>query len=48
MMVPFLAKDAYADKFDEAFTKQWRDMTDDQVSANFSSRLVAYIQVRPK
>lgn len=30
MMVPFLAKDAYADKFDEAFTKQWRDMTDDQ------------------
>ena len=30
MMVPFLSKDAYADKFDEAFTKQWRDMTDDQ------------------
>lgn len=30
MIVPFLAKDAYADKFDEAFTKQWRDMTDDQ------------------
>ncbi|KAL3789036.1 hypothetical protein ACHAWO_004593 [Cyclotella atomus] len=30
MMVPFLAKDAYVDKFDEAFTKQWRDMTDDQ------------------
>lgn len=30
MMVPFLAKDAYTDKFDEAFTKQWRDMTDDQ------------------
>eukprot|EP00985_Skeletonema_marinoi_P011006 scaffold5183_cov116-Skeletonema_marinoi.AAC.5 len=30
MIVPFLAKDAYAEKFDEAFTKQWRDMTDDQ------------------
>jgi len=30
MIVPFLSKDAYADKFDEAFTKQWRDMTDDQ------------------
>jgi len=30
MMVPFLAKDAYPEKFDEAFTKQWRDMTDDQ------------------
>lgn len=30
MMVPFLSKDAYATKFDEAFTKQWRDMTDDQ------------------
>jgi hypothetical protein len=30
MMVPFLSKDAYADKFDDAFTKQWRDMTDDQ------------------
>lgn len=30
MIVPFLAKDAYVDKFDEAFTKQWRDMTDDQ------------------
>jgi len=30
MIVPFLAKDAYADKFDEAFTKQWRDMSDDQ------------------
>ena len=29
-MVPFLAKDAYPEKFDEAFTKQWRDMTDDQ------------------
>ncbi|KAL7554961.1 hypothetical protein ACHAWF_018540 [Thalassiosira exigua] len=28
MIVPFLAKDAYADKF--AFTKQWHDMTDDQ------------------
>lgn len=30
MIVPFLAKDAYVDKFDEAFTKQWRDMSDDQ------------------
>jgi len=30
MIVPFLAKDAYPEKFDEAFTKQWRDMTDDQ------------------
>jgi len=30
MIVPFLAKNAYVDKFDEAFTKQWRDMTDDQ------------------
>mmetsp|Transcript_15256 Transcript_15256/g.31903 ORF Transcript_15256/g.31903 Transcript_15256/m.31903 type:complete len:541 (-) Transcript_15256:93-1715(-) len=30
MIVPFLSKDAYVDKFDEAFTKQWRDMTDDQ------------------
>jgi len=30
MIVPFLAKDAYVEKFDEAFTKQWRDMTDDQ------------------
>lgn len=30
MIVPFLSKDAYTDKFDEAFTKQWRDMTDDQ------------------
>ena len=30
MIVPFLSKDAYADKFDEAFTKQWRDMSDDQ------------------
>jgi len=30
MIVPFLAKDAYVDKFEEAFTKQWRDMSDDQ------------------
>ena len=30
MIVPFLTKDAYVDKFGEAFTKQWRDMTDDQ------------------
>ncbi len=30
MIVPFLSKDAYVEKFDEAFTKQWRDMTDDQ------------------
>lgn len=30
MIVPFLTKDAYAEKFGEAFTKQWRDMTDDQ------------------
>lgn len=30
MIVPFLAKDAYVDKFEKAFTKQWRDMTDDQ------------------
>lgn len=30
MIVPFLSKDAYIEKFDEAFTKQWRDMTDDQ------------------
>jgi len=30
MIVPFLAKNAYVDKFDDAFTKQWRDMTDDQ------------------
>jgi hypothetical protein len=30
MIVPFLAKNAYVEKFDEAFTKQWRDMTDDQ------------------
>lgn len=30
MVVPFLSKDAYVDKFDDAFTKQWRDMTDDQ------------------
>lgn len=30
MIVPFLTKDAYVDKFDEAFTKQWRDMSDDQ------------------
>jgi len=30
MIVPFLSKDAYTDKFDEAQTKQWRDMTDDQ------------------
>ena len=28
MIVPFLSKDAYADKFDGAFTKQWRDMSD--------------------
>jgi len=30
MIVPFLSKDAYVEKFDDAFTKQWRDMTDDQ------------------
>ena len=30
MIVPFLSKEAYVEKFDEAFTKQWRDMTDDQ------------------
>ena len=30
MIVPFLSKDAYDEKFDEAFTKQWRDMSDDQ------------------
>jgi len=30
MIVPFLSKDAYVDKFEEAFTKQWREMTDDQ------------------
>ena len=30
MIVPFLSKDAYVSKFGDAFTKQWRDMTDDQ------------------
>jgi len=30
MIVPFLSKDAYPEKFDAAFTKQWRDMSDDQ------------------
>jgi len=30
MIVPFLSKGAYVEKFNEAFTKQWRDMTDDQ------------------
>lgn len=30
MIVPFLSKDAYVSEFGDAFTKQWRDMTDDQ------------------
>eukprot|EP00970_Alexandrium_tamarense_P003772 scaffold609_cov198-Alexandrium_tamarense.AAC.49 len=30
MIVPFLGKDAYVEEFQDAFTKQWFDMTDDQ------------------
>lgn len=30
MIVPFIAKDAYTEKFGEAQTKQWGEMTDDQ------------------
>eukprot|EP00566_Odontella_aurita_P008415 CAMPEP_0113556372 /NCGR_PEP_ID=MMETSP0015_2-20120614/17222_1 /TAXON_ID=2838 /ORGANISM="Odontella" /LENGTH=655 /DNA_ID=CAMNT_0000457725 /DNA_START=272 /DNA_END=2239 /DNA_ORIENTATION=- /assembly_acc=CAM_ASM_000160 len=30
MMVPFMSKDAYVEKFERAQTKMWRDMNDDQ------------------
>lgn len=30
MIVPFMNKDAYADKFEKAQTKMWRDFNDDQ------------------